>query len=332
MKRVWPVVLSVLFGIGLTIAWLSIADIPEMLKAFAGFHFLNVVPLGFLFVAVYFLRSLRWKIILSPVTRIGAFESFKLCMTNYLVNFLIPIHAGEVVKSVLLKRMKGTPVSKSLLAAYIDKLADLLPLFLLLVATPFLSRQINSVIYIISGVILIGFVLLAVLLISVARKRETTLVLIEKCLFFLPNKLKSGLRRNYLLFWEAVTTLPLLSSRLLEIAAITLSALALHCVYLWLFFHLFGINLSALTVFVGYLLLNASFILPAPPGFSGSLELTVLFIFSYLYRYDKNVVSAMAASSHLFAAALFGVLGLASVALIGVRLTSLFRLKLEEAD
>jgi uncharacterized protein (TIRG00374 family) len=127
------------------------------------------------------------------------------------------------------------------------------------------------------------------------------------------------------LFIEGLASLPQLSRRLLDIIALTILALLLHCALLWLFFYSFGIQLPAITVFVGYLLLNASFILPAPPGFSGSLELTIMFIFSYLFGYDKNIVSAIAASSHVFTAVLFGLAGFLSITLIGLKPTSLLR-------
>lgn len=80
-----------------------------------------------------------------------------------------------------------------------------------------------------------------------------------------------------------------------------------------------------MTVIVGYLLLNASFLLPAPPGFAGTLELSFLFIFSYIYGYDKNIVSAIAASSHIFMAVLFGLTGTLSMACIGAKLSNIFR-------
>jgi len=330
MRRRLTIFLSIGLGLVLVGIWLCIVDFGEMLNTFKKVKIFFIFPLGIFFILMYFLRSLRWKIVLSPVEQITAFESFKLCMTNYFINFLIPIHAGEVAKSLLLKKMKGTPVSQSLLTVYIDKATDLLPVFLLLAVTPFLNPPISSLIYVISGILFIIFLFFIFFLISVTYKRNAALTLIEKIFFFLPAKFKMKLRSFFNLFIEGIASLPRLSNRLLEIIGLTILALIFHCGFLWLFFYSFGINLSALTVFVGYLLLNASFILPAPPGFSGSLELTVLFIFSYLYGYDKNVVSAVAASSHVFMAILFSLFGLLSVALIGTKLSTLLKIETEK--
>lgn len=121
-----------------------------------------------------------------------------------------------------------------------------------------------------------------------------------------------------------------LSNRLLEIIGLTILALIIHCFFMWLFFYSFGVTLPLSTVLVGYLLLNASFILPAPPGFSGSLELTFVVIFTYLFGYDKNLVSAVAASSHVLIAILFGLFGFLCLALIGTKLSAVLKTDLED--
>jgi len=284
-----------------------------------------ILPMLLIFIFGYFLRSLRWKIILSPVEKITAWESFKLCMANYFINFLVPIHAGEVVKCLWLKKMKGTPVSQSLLTAYLDKLADLLPIFLLLLATPFLGRQLNSYIVWISGILLIIVLSLVVILVSLVRRKGASPLFIRKAFFILPRKFKLRADDYVSVFLAGARSLSQLSPKVYPLIGLTVLAGLAHGVLLWLYFQAFGVQLSVLTTFVGYLLLNASFILPAPPGFSGSLELSMLFIFSYLFKQDKNIVSAVAASSHVFSAILFATLGILSIALLGIRLSSLLK-------
>lgn len=323
------ILLSIALGSLLVGIWLFIADVGEMVNTLEQLRVTFIFPLGILFMLVYFLRSLRWKIILSPVQKISVGESFNLCMTNYFINFLVPVHAGEVAKSMLLKKMKGTPVSKSLVTVYVDKIMDLLPFFLLIAVTPFLKKQINSIIYLVSEILLVVFIVLTLSLVIFFYKKKLALLLLERMFFFLPDSLKSRLINFANLFDEGLASLPRLSNRLAEIIGLTIMALAVHCLFMWLFFYSFGINLPVLTVLVGYLLVNASFILPAPPGFSGSLELTFIFIFTYLYGYDKNLVSVVAASSHVFIAVLFALFGLSSIALIGTRLSSLLKTEFE---
>jgi uncharacterized protein (TIRG00374 family) len=253
-------------------------------------------------------------------------------MLNYFLNFLIPIRAGEVVRSLLLKKIRETPVSKSLPTVYLDKIADIFPLIILLILSPFLTSQIRGVVYTVSAILFLLLVILISSLVFAYYRRDSAFAFIDKPLFFLSSKQKSKLRNTFTLFLEGLSSLSHLSNRLLAITSLTVLATILHCYFMWLFFYVFDITLPILTTLIGYTLLNISFALPAPPGFSGSLELTFLFIFSYLFPYDKNLVSAVAGSSHVFVGVFFVVLGLTSLSFIGVKLSTLFNMGISESS
>jgi uncharacterized protein (TIRG00374 family) len=330
MNQRLTIYLSIAMGFLLVGIWLYVVDFGEMLIVLQKVKISFIFPLILFFIMMYFLRSLRWKIILSPVEHITAIESFNLCMTNYFINFLIPVHAGELAKSMLLKKMKGTPVSKSLPSVYIDKATDLLPILLLLIMAPFLKSKLSSISYLVSGISIFILLFFSFSLILIVYKRNTTLIWIERIFFFLPDTFKIKISNFLALFIEGLSSISRLSNRLLEIIGLTILALIINCFFMWLFFYAFGVTLPLLTILVGYLLLNASFILPAPPGFSGSLELTFVIIFTYLFGYDKNLVSAIAASSHVFIAILFGLFGLLSMALIGTKLSTILKIDPEK--
>ena len=309
----------------LTAIWLYVIDLDSVVQILSNAKIIVVLPLICLFFAMYFIRSLRWKIILSPIERITAFQSFNLCMINYFINFLIPVHAGEVAKSFLLKEMKGTPVSKSLPTVYLDKIADLFPIFLILIIAPFLNNKISTVVYLASGIFFVLLILASLFLtffISRYRKDSTQNAYLVS---FLPKGLRTKFFNSLSLFADGLLSLKALSNKLFDIITLTFLAFVIHCLFMWLFFYSFNIELPLLTVIVGYSLLNMSFILPAPPGFSGSLELTFILIFTFLYGYDKNLVSAVAASSHILIAVLFAIFGLSCMALIGTQSSTLFK-------
>ncbi|MDY7038031.1 MAG: lysylphosphatidylglycerol synthase transmembrane domain-containing protein, partial [Thermodesulfobacteriota bacterium] len=185
MNRRLTVFFSIAVGLLFVGIWLYIIDFSEMLTAFKSVRVSFFFPLGIFFILMYFLRSLRWKIIVSPIQKITIFESFNLCMTNYFVNFLIPVHAGELAKSLLLRKMKGTPVAKSLPTVYIDKVAELLPLFLLLMATPLLEGELIHLIYLASGILLLILLLLVFVLSFSLNRMDVAIEWIERICFFL---------------------------------------------------------------------------------------------------------------------------------------------------
>lgn len=311
---------SIILGVLLMGIWGYMVDFEQMFNVLKKMRISLMLPLLILFVLMYFLRSIRWKIILSPIEEITIIESFNLCMINYFINFLIPVHAGELTKSYLLKEMKRTPISRSLLTVYGDKMMDMMPIFFLLAATPFLEKQINHIIYLLSGILSLLLFFFILFLYAVVKKKTAAEKCLLKAAFFLPERIRLKLKNFMGLFSEGILSVTRGSGRLLEIAGLTMLSLVTHCAFMWLFFYSFSINLPLFTLFVGYLLLNASFILPAPPGFAGTLELSFVFIFSYIFGYEINIVSAIAASSHIFVASLLGLFGFLALTSIGTKL------------
>ena len=98
MNQRLTIFFSIALGLILMGIWLYIVDLSEMIAIIKKVKVAGFLPLAIMFALVYFVRSVRWKVILSPIQKISFSEAFNLCMTNYFVNFLIPIHAGEVAR------------------------------------------------------------------------------------------------------------------------------------------------------------------------------------------------------------------------------------------
>jgi uncharacterized protein (TIRG00374 family) len=325
MKEWKKIISGAIIGILLLGIWLWIVDLNEIFTLFSQMRISLMLSAGCLFGLAYFARSIRWKIILASVERVTVLEAYSLCMTNYFINYFIPIHAGELAKSLLLKKIKGTPVSSSLITVYVDKVMDLLPIFLLLLITPLLSKRLSLIIYIVSGIALFIFILTFSILMLFSTRKESAMNFFEKMISWAPVKLKSYAVMFIDSLLEGLGFLKNLPRRSVEILGLTLLAALFQGICLWIFFYSFGVKLPILTILVGFTLLNTSFLLPAPPAFVGSLEITFLFIFTYIYGYDKNLVSAVAASSHIFSAVFFSLFGFLSLSFIGVKGTSIIQ-------
>lgn len=326
MKKAAKILGTLVLAFGLIGLWLAIVDIHDLVAMLAQIRILYLPLMIGLFFLSYFLRSLRWKVVISPVVRISAAEAFHLSMANHLLNFLVPVHAGEAAKCLLLKKIKGTPLSRSLAATYMDKAADLLPIVLGIALAPFLSVRIRSVLLGVSGMIVIIWMALTASVVFILFKKKTALAWIEKALRFFPRIFRPKIGRLSRLFVEGLSFLPRLSRRIPEILGLTFLAFLAQSLLVGIFFFSFGIRLPLPAMFVGYGLLSASFLIPAPPGYTGSLELIFIFIFSFLQGYDKNPVSAVAVSSHIFTAVVFGLFGLAAMAFLGTRLSAVFKM------
>jgi uncharacterized protein (TIRG00374 family) len=319
------IALSVSLGIVLTGIWLSLIDVTEMLSALRRVDLSLIAPLAALFVSSYLLRSIRWKIILSHIQPLTLSESFHLCMINSSINFLVPLHGGELIKSFMLKRMKGTPMAMSLPSVYADKVFDLLPVFLLVPMAPMLAGRVGHVALIASGLSLTVLLGSAAALWLLLKNPGRAAGLFERAAFFLPAAVRARLSGGVGRLVEGVASLRQMSDCMIEIIALTIAALLAQAGFLWTFFYCFGVKLPVLPTLAGYILLNTSFILPAPPAYAGTLELSFVLIFSGLFGYDRNAVSAVAAASHLFSGILFLGIGMWSMGSIGVQARSVLR-------
>ena len=107
-------IVGIAIGIIFLIAWMRIVDWQEFLKYFHEFDLKMVLVFSLFYLLEYILRSIRWRIILKPIYKMGLIESFSIFMSGMLINYLIPIRAGEIAKSVILKTRENAKISDTL--------------------------------------------------------------------------------------------------------------------------------------------------------------------------------------------------------------------------
>src|SRR5437879_13743896 len=122
---------------------------------------------------------------------ICTFIAIQLFLVGSFLNFLLPVRGGEVAKSLMLKRIAGIPVSKSLPTVAMDKALDLMPALFIMAIVPFLGVQMDIklwlVLWFVSGILisLLVFVLLS------AWKRDSAIALLQKMTGLLPKSIGS---------------------------------------------------------------------------------------------------------------------------------------------
>lgn len=75
----------------------------------------------------------------------------------------------------------------------------------------------------------------------------------------------------------------------------------------------------------GYTLIYLSYILPQPPAQIGSNEFFMVLIFSIGLGFDKEMVSAVMAFSHVITAVLITIVGFIAFSVIGINITQSFK-------
>src|SRR5262245_24543703 len=122
------VALTFAVGLLLLAGWLSAVDFSGILVRLRAIDLRWMGLFTILWVTAAFLRSFRWRVILSRVEKVPVWESFALFMSCMFVNFLIPLRLGEAVTGLALKRNRGVAFARSLPTQVMDRLFDLTPI------------------------------------------------------------------------------------------------------------------------------------------------------------------------------------------------------------
>lgn len=89
----------------------------------------------------HILRALRWRMLLEPLGyRVSLFNSFISLMTGYMVNLAVP-RGGEVSRCYNLYQLEKTPVQVSFGTVITERLADVLCLLVLIVASFYIEWE-----------------------------------------------------------------------------------------------------------------------------------------------------------------------------------------------
>ncbi len=204
MKRKLNILIGIVVGIVFLGLWFLLVDMHEIWSYLRTINIFYVIIFTLFYIFAYFIRSYRWRLILKPIYRMKIMESFSYFMAGMLVNYLIPVRAGEFAKSIFLKKNKGVRISKSLPSIFIDKLTDLFPIIFIIILIPILSVSISKTLWwVIVGILIMYAVLLFILIFSMKSPQNMHKVLM-KLSFFIPEKFKFKLEEFYTSFIEGM--------------------------------------------------------------------------------------------------------------------------------
>jgi uncharacterized protein (TIRG00374 family) len=152
---------------------ISQVSIEQLRAALATVRYVYLLPTIVFLVAGLVTRAVRWRVLLSDGLPLG--RAFSIMNVAYLVNGLLPLRVGEVVRAYLATRATPpVPVMKSFSTIIVERLLDLLAVVVLLAvaltAGP-LPDQLRAAGLFFGQAALVGFLVLVFL----ARRRESTL-------------------------------------------------------------------------------------------------------------------------------------------------------------
>ncbi len=323
MKKVnFNLILGILLGAIFLFLWIRMIDWNEFINFFHKFDLKFVLLFSGFYVLAYFLRSLRWKIILNPVQKLHCKESFFIFMTGLLINYLIPVRAGELTKSFILKIRHKTSISQSLPTILIDKITDLFPIILIMLLIPLIGVKLNNTLNIIIILLLGIFIFFIVFLYFAVNHRNTALKILNLFFSIFPKKIKFKFEDFFENFIDGMSVMQHRLKDNLLVYLLTFAAVISEAIYIFAVFRAFGADISYQKILFGYTLMNLTYILPTPPAQVGSNQFMWVLIFSFALGVDKNLTAAAVTFSHL----------LTSIWIFSIGTISLFVLKIKFSD
>ena len=323
MKKVnFNLILGILLGAIFLFLWIRMIDWNEFINFFHKFDLKFVLLFSGFYVLAYFLRSLRWKIILNPVQKLHCKESFFIFMTGLLINYLIPVRAGELTKSFILKIRHKTSISQSLPTILIDKITDLFPIILIMLLIPLIGVKLNNTLNIIIILLLGIFIFFIGFLYFAVNHRNTALKILNLFFSIFPKKIKFKFEDFSKNFIDGMSVMQHRLKDNLLVYLLTFAAVISEAIYIFAVFRAFGADISYQKILFGYTLMNLTYILPTPPAQVGSNQFMWVLIFSFALGVDKNLTAAAVTFSHL----------LTSIWIFSIGTISLFVLKIKFSD
>ncbi|MBW6516053.1 MAG: flippase-like domain-containing protein [Candidatus Cloacimonetes bacterium] len=322
-KKILTIVIGTLIGIIFTAIWLQLVDLRTISQMIKDLKLQYVIISILFYLSAYFIRSLRWNLLLKRVQPLSKMRSYLIMMAGNFTNYLIPLRVGELMRCYFIKKMHGTRMTKTLPSVFVDKLFDSIGILFVLLLVPLLSvslpATLNILLILISLLLIIG----CIILISAIYAESKIVSLLKKLFFFIPTKYEVKLDETLSLFVEGLAVFKDHKQLLLPVILFSIIAIFFDSFFFFALFLAFGISINYFYILLGYTLIYLSYIIPHPPAQLGSNELLMFLIFAAGFGMQADKAGAIMLFSHILTGLIIVTIGLISYSYSGVQLLTI---------
>jgi uncharacterized protein (TIRG00374 family) len=165
------VLISVVIGGLLYLAFTIYADYQSVINAFSKFNWLLLPLLLFLSFLNYFTRFIKWDYYLSIVNiKLKKTDSLSIFMSGLIMS-ITPGKVGELLKAYLVKEVTNEPISKTVPIIFAERITDFVSLLIIAI--------VGAYIFDYGGEITIGVALFFLILIVIISNKRLALLIIN---------------------------------------------------------------------------------------------------------------------------------------------------------
>ncbi len=256
--------------------------------------------------ANYFVRALRWQVLLSPLGRPGLWDCFVYTVIGFMVNVLVPPgRLGEIIRPYLLARKAGFSASSSFATIFLERVLDLGTIVLLVAASILVIPPGRSNVQVMQALKWGGLVGIAGasglfgVLYLFARFPTRTISWVEHLCRMLPERMGRAVAR----FTEMFTAgLGVLKDGKSLLKSTILSILLWFCIgtAYWLGARSLGIEFSVMAMFLVIGFLSLGVLVPTPGAVGGYHYMSALALTS-LFAIPESLAKAGSLVNHAIA-------------------------------
>ncbi len=169
-------------------------DVKQLLPALASANYLILTGMILMAYFGWWIRAWRWQIIARPVAQVKAVPAFNALMIGYLGNNVLPMRAGELLRSFLVSKRADMPVSSALATVVVERVIDVLMLML--------CFGLSMILFPIPGpvrkggvMVMLGVAVAVVFLLLLLYRRDNAMKLAETILRITPAGIRLRLMR-----------------------------------------------------------------------------------------------------------------------------------------
>lgn len=217
-----------------------------------------------IFVVSYFLRTLRWQVLIGSQNRIKLLPAFDSLVSGYAINNVLPLRAGEVFRLFITKLKTGIPKSTVLGTLIIERVWDALALLFLAVISLLLTQPKNVPTNVINlSAIIFGILTLLIIILIIFDRSIVSLLQRVK----ISDQIIEKITQLVGSFKNLQNLLVLFLSILFSILVWTTEAITYFIVAKSL-----AMDISFMQTLLVMVILNFGILIPSSPGYVGTFE------------------------------------------------------------
>jgi hypothetical protein len=253
----------------------------EFLKALKTFNYYYVIVMLFFISCTFFLKSIRWKILIRNIKDIRIHSLISAIFIGQLINNIFPAHIGELARSYIIGIKENISKSSSFATVVMERIFDVSTLiFMLLIVSFFLPLPLWMEKILIISSISFGIVLLT-LIIMIVYDASTVLNLFDK---LIPNRWKNNFNKLIPLVNSFATGLFILKN-ITQIITVLLLSLCIWLCEATVYWVLLKAMKIGLPFFKSIFILcagNLAAVFPSLPGNVGSFDYACILSLTFL--------------------------------------------------